>query len=181
MSILNQEAPPPEVKAQNHLRFEPIPKSDTYVGTLVGTNYLPEVQFPRTDDDGVKTIEIAPGIEFFFGVEIDGKAYFTRSWPKKYSIHKKASYYQWFEAITGRAPEVKDRPVTAVGGHALIEIAVTDKVGSKGTAYKAVNIKSVKPVPGILSPNKIPLDKLKPAFEAALAKSSEKKDGDVPF
>jgi hypothetical protein len=185
---INQEAPAPEVKSQqNFFRFEPVPKSDTYVATLVGTNYLAECQFNRTDDKtGAKSVETAAGIEFFFGLEVDGKIYFSKSWPKKYSIHEKAAYSQWVKALTGKAPTAKDRPVNAVGGHALVEIEVADKVSSKGTKYQAVNIKSVKPVPSVLAGAKVPLDRLKGPFEAALKASEQKAnskgaDSDGPF
>ena len=192
MTALNTDAPPVEVKANtSYFRFEPIPASDSYVATLVGFNYLPEASFNRTDaKTKTKTVEVAPGVEFFFGVRVDGKNYFAKSWPKYYSISERAGYYAWYKALTGTAPTIKQRPSDMLGKAALVGIEVAEKVSSKGTKYKAVNIKTVGPVPKILAGTEIPLASFKADFDSALAKSNEKdgkaggnagQDENVPF
>lgn len=181
-ATLNQDAPPaPVSNTQDFIRFEPFPATDSYVLTLVGYNYIASYPFEREDDNGRKFTKEAPAIEFFWGGMVDGKAYFTKSWPTAYSIHEKANYGKTYTAITGKVPDAKQRPNDMLGGHALVQLRLEQKKSKKGKEYTAVKIVSVGAVPKILLPTATKLADLKPAFDAALAKSGDKADESTPF
>jgi len=189
MTALNQEAPPaPVSNSQDYVRFDPFPESDSYVGTCLAHNYIPEHVFDRTDKTtGRKFQETKPAIELFFGAEIEGKPYFVKTYAQQYSINEKSNYYAWYSALVGKAPDSKQRPSDMKGKHALLEIEVEDKVAKKsGKEYRRTKIASIAKVPKALAGTAVPLAKLEAAFTAALAKSSEKADakddsGNPPF
>jgi hypothetical protein len=187
MTALNQEAPPVEVKAQtNYFRFDPLPKSDTYLFTLVGFNYLESTPFNRTDEKTKqKTVEHGPGIEWFLGTMVKDKPYFIKTWPIYYSISDRANYTKWYKAFTGAAPTAKQRPSECLGKAVMVPVELVQKTSAKGTTYTAAKTGSPSPVPSMLEGSITPLSALKAAFEAALAKSSEKADkddtGNAPF
>lgn len=178
MTALNQEAPPaPVSNTQDILRFEPFPASDSYVLTLVGTNYIASHPFERTDDQGKDFIKEAPAIEFFWGTIVDGKAYFTKSWPQAYSLHEKANYAKIYKALTGKAPDASQRPKDMLGKAAMVEIKLEAKKSKKGKDYTAVKIGAITAVPKLLLGNVVSLDQLKAPFDAALKAAGEKSEG----
>ena len=185
---LNNEAPAaPMANMQDYVRLPAFPRSDSYVLTVVGTNYIASHPFNRKDDEGRESTVMAPAVELYFGGEVDGKPYFAKTWPQKYSWHEKSNLSKWYTAITGKSPDpVSARPKDLVGKPALVEIKVEKKKGAKsGKEYTATNVGTVAKVPSILAATATPLAKLEAPFAAALAASSEKRDGngggDVPF
>lgn len=182
MTSLNQEAPPVEVKdSTQFFRFDPLPKSDTYVFTLVGFNYLESAPFNRTDEKTKqKTVVNGPGIEWFLGTKVGNKSFFVKTWPIYYSINDRANYTKWYTAFTGVAPTPKQRPGDCMGQAVLVPIQLQDKVSTKGTKYVATKVGAPTAVPSILQATIVPLDALKADFEQALAKSQgENRGGNI--
>ena len=180
---LNNEAPPAPVSGgQDFLKFEPFPASDSYVLTLVGTNYIASHPFERTDDNGKDFIKEAPAIEFFWGGMADGKPYFTKSWPQAYSLHEKANYAKIYKALTGKIADASQRPKDMLGKAAMVEIKLENKKSKKGKDYVAVKIGAITAVPKLLLGSVVPLEQLEAPFKAALAKANEKTDeNNTPF
>ena len=179
MSQLNQSAPPVEVKATaNYFRFDPLPKSDTYVFTLVGYNYLESTPFNRTDEKTkAKTVVNGQGIEWFLGTMVDGKPYFVKTWPVFYSISDRANYSKWYKAMTGALPTPAQRPDDCLGKGVLVPVELVDKVSSKGTKYKATKVGAPSAVPSILAATVTKLKDLDKPFKEALAKSDQSATG----
>ena len=183
---LNNEAPPaPTATSKDFLSFPAFPASDSYVLTLVAFHYIASYLFERTDDSGKPFTKEAPAVEFFWGTEIDGKAYFVKSWPTAYSLHEKANYTKIYKAVTGNMPTAKQRPNDMLGKAALVEIKTEKKTSKKGKDYVATKIGSISSVPKVLANTAIPLDALKAKFDAALKASDQKADskegGNEPF
>lgn len=179
---LNQDAPPAEApKSGDIVKLDPFPKSDSYVLTLVATNYIAKHPFKREDDNGAEFIVEKPAIEFFFGAIVDGKPYFVKTWPQAYSLHEKANYAKYYEAMVGKAPEPGSKPSEMVGKFALGTIKVEDKVSQKKrTPYRVSVLKSLTAVPSILKDSGTPVDKLRPALDAILAGNDDKSE-EAPF
>ena len=186
MSTINQEAPAaeaPKAKA-DFIKLPAYPNSDSYVAVVVATNYLPQAVFDRTDAvTGVKSQVVAPGIEFFFGSLVNGKAVFAKSWPKLYSINDRATYHKYYKAATGKAPVAGSKPIDMVGKPVLLAIECQDKVSKKGTQYIVNKITSVGNVPSVLLPAVPKLEALLPAFNDAIngAASNDNEPADAPF
>lgn len=188
MSI-NQKAPPAEVKAQaNFFRFEPLPKSDTYIFTVVAYNYLDSAPFTRTDQATKKqTIINGPGVELFLGTVVNGKSYFVKTWPIFYSINERSNYTKWYKALTGTLPTVKQNPDDLLGKAIMLPVELTEKVSKKGTKYMATRTGNPSPVPSMLAATVTPLATLKGPFDAAVKASEQKGDageqdgGNDPF
>jgi hypothetical protein len=174
MTALNQSAPPAAAAAGGDIiRFDPFPKADTYVATVVGYNYIPDHAFERTDDDGKPYTKNAPAVEFFIGAVIDGKPYFTKTWPQQYSISDRANYSKWYNAATGAMPVAGSKVDDIIGKAVLAEILVEKKTSKKGKEYTATKVKSVAKVPSILAATAVPLDKLRADFDKALAAAGD--------
>jgi hypothetical protein len=185
MSTINQEAPAaeaPKSKA-DFIKLPAYPNSDSYVAVVVATNYLPQAVFDRTDEKtGAKTQVVAPGIEFFFGSLVNGKAVFAKSWPKLYSINDRATYHKYYKAAVGKAPVAGSKPIDMVGKPVLLAIECQDKVSKKGTQYIVNKIVSVGSVPSVLLPAVPKLDALLPAFTDAInGGSNDNEPADGPF
>jgi hypothetical protein len=172
---LNQSAPPAtQTATKDFVKLEVFPRSDTFVLTLCGFNYIPDHPFNRTDEKtGEKYIKVAAGIEFYYGALVDGKACFLKTWPQSYSLNEKANYAKWYAAAVGKAPVPGTNPSEMLGKHVLGEVEVEEKTGGRGTKYKVSVLKSVTKVPSILASTGTPLKDLSAAFEAALAKKEE--------
>lgn len=181
MTTLNQEAPPAAAPktGNDFIKFDPFPKSDSYVLTVTSFNYIPDHPFERTDDQGKDFTVIKPAVELFLGAVIDGKALFVKSWPQAYSLHEKANYAKYYQAATGAAPVPGSNVSDMVGKALLVEVEVENKVSKKGTKYTVNKIKSVTKVPSVLAATATPVDKLKPALEAILAGKED--EGNAPF
>lgn len=179
MSQLNQSAPPVEVKATaNYFRFDPLPKSDTYVFTIVGYNYNPQASFIRKDKaTGQRSTELKPGIEWFLGTMVDGKAYFVKTWPVFYNIDPKSNYSLWYKVATGAFPKPDQKPDNCLGKGALVPVELTEKVSSRGTKYMATKVGAPSAVPSILAATVTKLKDLEKPFKEALAKSDQSATG----
>ena len=183
---LNQSAPAAEAPkaGTDYVKLEPFPKSDTVVLTVVAYNYIEKCEFERTDDKGVKSTEIRPGLEFYFGTLVGNKPYFVKPWPIAYSLHEKANYAKWYEAATGNVVKPGTKPDDMIGKFVLGNIKVESKVGQKGTAYKISKIATITPVPSILASTGTPLEVLRRELDKALAAQAggaAAKDEGVPF
>lgn len=182
MSTLNQSAPPATAPAsKDFIKFEVFPKSDSYVLTVVGYNYIESHPFKRKDEKtGEEYTKNGPGIEFFWGALINGVAYFCKTWPQSYSLNEKSNYYKWYEAAIGSAPTPGSKVDNMLGKHVLGVVKVEDKKSAKGTAYQVSSLKSISPVPSILASAGTPLNDLLPAFNKAL-EAKQEKDELPPF
>jgi hypothetical protein len=178
-TTLNAAPPAAAPKGGDFIKLPPFKKTDSYVATILGYNYIASHPFDRTDPVTKKDyVQEAPAIELFIGAIPDGEVALLKTWPQMYSINEKSNYAKWFAAATGVAPVAGSKPDELIGKAVLVEIEVSDKVGGKGTKYIANKVKSVSKVPSILAATITPLAKLQPALDAALA---GEKDGDVPF
>jgi len=172
---LNQDAPPPPAQAEDIIKFDPFPKSDSYVLTVTAFNYIPEYEFEREDEKTKeKYIKKAPAIELFLGTMIDGKTYFAKTWPQQYSLSDRANYYKQYSAACGKAPDKSSNVKDTLGKFVLCEIAVENKTSKKGKAYTVSKVKTVGKVPSILAATGTDIKALRPALDAILA--GEKKD-----
>ena len=173
------EAPSAQAPAQQRdfgPRFDPMPKSETYIFTVVAYDFLPK--FEQKDPTTGET-KIFDALQFYFGTIVDGKAYFLKPWPSKYSIHEKAGYTKLYRAIKGSAPLPGSNPKELLGGGITIEVNNEAKVSKKGTPYTASRAKSYAAVHPKLKGEIVSLNALEPAFKAALEAS--KKTEDAPF
>jgi len=183
MTQLNTDAPPPAVSEnKDFVRFAAFPASDSYVATVVATNYLPQHEFHGTDDEGKEYTKIAAAFELYFGAMIEGKPYFVKTWPQLYKVGEKTNFSKWVTAITGQdlSAQLKAAPKlnSLLGKAALIDVRVENKTSRKGTSYVATSIKSIGKVPSVLASTVVPLDAFKKDFDAA---TSNQKTGEVPF
>jgi len=83
---------------------------------------------------------------------------------------------EFYKAATGKLPVAGAKSADLIGKGVVANVTNENKVSKKGTAYVRTTIKDIAAVHPKLVKEIVPLDKLKPAFEAALAKSSEKAD-----
>jgi hypothetical protein len=178
-TTLNAAPPAAAPKGGDFIKLPPFKKTDSYVATILGYNYIASYPFKRKDKKtGAEVIKHEPAVEIFIGALVDGEVALLKTWPQQYSIHEKSNYTNWFESSTGKTPVDGSLPDEMIGKAVLVEIDVKNRVGKAGTPYldnRAVNISKV---PTILASTITPIDKLKPALDAALA---GEKDGDVPF
>lgn len=175
-------APPAEAPkgGVDYIRLPSFPKSDTYVTTVVGYNYIPAHPFKRKDETtGAEFIKEAPAIELFIGAEVDGKASLAKTWPQVYSLNERANYQKWYTAAVGKEAAAGSKPDDMVGKALLVEIEVEEKTSKKGTKYTVNRIGAVTKVPSILTATATPVAKLQPALAAALA--GDKEGGGGPF
>jgi hypothetical protein len=187
-TTLNAAPPAAAPKGGDFIKLPPFKKTDSYVATIVGGFHKDAHPFKKIDEKtGKEYTKIAPSIELYLGAIVDGEVALVTTWPKEYNIHEKANYCKWFTAATGSAPTTDSKPAELMGKALMVEIDVREKVSAKGTRYLANKIKSVSKVPSILASTITPLDKLQPAFDAAVAgrgnaaDATDAKDGDVPF
>ena len=177
MSILNQEAPPaPKPKeTTDYIRFEPLPEAGPTIMTIVAFNFLPNYEFEK--DDGTRYN--ADAIEFFFGTEVGGKAYFVKTWPKTYSINEKAFYHKLYKAALGKAPVAGSKPAEIIGQGVSLTIELENKKSKKGKEYTACKIKGdAMAVHPKLKGEVVPLATLRPALDKALSAAPEEQKGD---
>ncbi len=180
MSTLNQEAPAATAnKSEDYVRLEPFPKSDSHVLTICAFHYDPSVEFKRKDDDGNETTEVRPGIDFYFGAMVGGKAYFVKPWPVPYSLHEKANYAKWYEAACGKAPAPGSNVKDMLGKHVLGAVKIEHKTSRKGKAYTVTKLASVNPVPSMFEGKGTDIKDLLPALQDAL--NNQGKEEKAPF
>lgn len=180
-SVLNQSAPPAEApQSKDFVKLEVFPKSDSYVLTVAGFNFIASHPFKRRDDKtGEEYTKNGPALELYFGTILTDdkgsrRAYFVKTWPQAYSLNEKANYYKWYEAATGKAPVAGTKPDDMLGKAILGDVRVEDKKSLKGTAYRVSSLKSIGKVPSILAATIVPLKDLQGPFNEALA--AEQKD-----
>ena len=185
MSILNQEdtsiAAP---KAQKeYVRLENFPSDGQQILTFIGWNIINDYVNPFADDPNPTPYQ---AVELYLGTETEAGPRFVKTNPMRVSIHEKSSFHHVYKAATGLAPKGGARVGDLLGKGVVANVTNENKVSKKGTAYVRTTIKDIAAVHPKLVKEIVPLDKLKPAFEAALAKSSEKADakddsGNAPF
>lgn len=182
-NTLNQSAPPATASksGEDFIRLEPFPKSGSHVLTVTAYNYNPACEFKRTDDKGAESIEVRPGLEFYFGTVIGGKPYFVKPWPVPYSLHEKANYAKWYEAATGKVAAPGTKADDMIGKHVLGAVKVENKTSKKGTAYSVTKLMTVSPVPDILAATGTDIKVLLPALQAALDNQGKKEDNAPPY
>lgn len=187
MSTATQEQAAPPITApkggKDFVRFEPFPKNDSYILTILKYEYTASHPFERKDDKtGVVTVKNGPALELVFGAMVGNKAYFLKTWPAAYSMDKKAKFTAIYDAAIGRVPVPGDKADDLIGKQILGTVKVENKVSPKGTAYTVSKLASVSPVPSILAGTGADIKTLLPAFQAALAASGDqKKDSGNPY
>jgi hypothetical protein len=172
------EAPPAASTAQKDFgpRFDPLPGNDTYIFTVVAFDFIKNYE---QRDMTTGEMKVFDALQFFYGTKIDGKAYFLKPWPTKYSIHEKANYTKLFKAAVGNPPPAGSNPKEMLGKGVTIEVENEEKVSKKGTKYTISKAKNVTAVHAKLKGEIVPLAELLPAFEAALASKDDKNE--APF
>lgn len=175
-------APPVEAKQSGgFIKLPPFKRSDTYVLTIIASNFIPNHPFDRKDEKtGQEYVKEAPAVELYLGARVDGELCLAKTWPQMYSLSDRANFRKWYEAATGKTVKTGDKVNVAdlVGKALLGEVKVADKTSAKGTTYTANNVKIVGKVPSVLAGSITPLAELAPVLEKALAEA-EKKDGDT--
>ena len=173
------EAPSAQAPAQQRdfgPRFDPVPSKGMHIFTVVAFDYIEKYPFK---DQKTGVVKPDKALEFTFGSIIDGKTYFVRPFPFRYSIHEKSAYTGLYAAIKGSAPLDGSNPKELLGGGFTMDCEIVSKVSKKGTPYsftKPVNYTAVHPK---LKGEIVSLNALEPAFKAALEAS--KKTEDAPF
>ena len=172
---------PPVVEEQeyNSIFFDAMPESDSYVMTLMGVDSKGVIDF-----DYKGTVSRAQAVEFHWGTLVEGKAYFFKTWPKKWITAPKSHTALAFQALTGELPTTLDADFV-VGKAALINIENVAKTSAKGTHYTASKqIGSPNKVPSSMRSLVIPREDLMVAWEAAMEpkEQQQEEDGnDAPF
>lgn len=175
--MINEQAPAAKAPKQNgdFVRLEGIPESagDTLIMTAVAFNYIPEhTEFNKEK----KEEQVFPAIEWFFGTQVNGKTYFVKTWPMRYSIHEKAKYTKYFKALTGKIPAPGSTFKDAIGGGVTATINSVQKQRKDGSSYLSTKIVDVAPVHPKLRGEIIPVATLRPLLDKALEQKP-----DVPF
>lgn len=161
-------------KAQKeYIRFDPFPSDGQQILTIVAFNTIPDYVNPFADEPNPAPY---PAVEFIYGTETEAGPRFVKANPIKRSIHEKATFTAIYKAATGKLPVAGAKSADLIGKGVVANVTNENKVSKKGTAYVRTTIKDIAAVHPKLVKEIVPLDKLKPAFEAALAKSSEKAD-----
>lgn len=172
MSTLNQEdqaisAPKP---AKDYIKFEPFPTDGQQILTIVGFNRINDYINPFSDEPDPKPYA---AVEYVYGAETDAGTRFVKANPIKISIHEKATFTRIYKAATGKAPVEGAKLGDLVGKGVSATITNEDKVSKKGTKYVRTKITDISPVHPKLVKEIVPLAMLKPALDAALARSGE--------
>jgi hypothetical protein len=168
-------------KSKDYLRFEQFPSDGQQILTIVGFNTIPEYINPFSDEPDPKPY---PAVELIYGTITEAGPRFVKGNPIKRSIHEKATFTHIYKAATGALPKDGAKVSDLLGKGVTATITNEAKVSKKGAAYTRTTIKDIAAVFPKLKGEIVPLDKLKPAFEAALKASSEKadsKDESAPF
>lgn len=184
MSTLNQEdhaisAPKP---AKDYIKFEPFPSDGQQILTIVAFNRINEYINPFSDEPDPKPY---PAVEYVYGTETDAGPRFVKANPIKISIHEKATFTKIYKAATGKTPVEGAKLGDLIGKGVSANVTNEDKVSKKGTKYVRTKIADIAAVHPKLAKEIVPLAKLKPALDAALAKSGEEAEstpeGNEPF
>ena len=167
-----QDAPPAEApkSANSFVHLDPLPESGPQVMTLVATNFIPDY---KDVDRNTGETRIYAALELYWGLRFDGKSYFIKTWPMRYSINERANWAKVVKAMTGSLPETGSSPKDVLGKGAMLTIENAEKVSKKGTKYSVSQINGYSPVPKVLVASIAPLDQLLPDLEAALAATQE--------
>lgn len=175
-------APPAEQPktGSDFIQLPPFPDSDTYVGCLVAANYIPDYE---TQDRTTGEKKVFDAVELYYGaIASDGKPYFVRTWPMRYSVSEKAKYATYIKAATGEFPEAKSQPSDFFGKPVLLTIKTEEKKSRKGKLYTASTIDGIAPVPKSLKANAPDGKALQAALEAAIKDiEARQNDTSAPF
>lgn len=181
-ATLNQEdqaisAPKP---AKDYIKFDPFPSDGQQILTIVGFNKINDYINPFSDEPDPKPY---PAVELIYGTETEVGPRFVKGNPVKISIHEKATFTRIYKAATGKIPVDGAKIGDLLGKGVTANITNENKVSKKGTAYVRTSIKDIAAVHPKLAKEIIPLATLKPALEAALAKTGDKAEthDDNPF
>jgi len=142
----------------------------------VGFNTIPDYVNPFSDEPNPAPY---PAVELIYGTLVDGVAAFVKANPIKRSIHEKSSFYAIYRSATGKAPVAGARVADILGKGVMATITNEAKISKvKKTPYTKTSIKDIAAVFPKLRSEIVPIEQLKPALEAALAKTGQKQDGD---
>ena len=99
----NIQAPPvvEEKQFEGTAFFDALPESDTVVATLMGVVYLGVQPF-----DFQGTVTKAEAVEYHWGVMVDDKPFFIKTWPKKWITSERSHTAKVYKALTGELPHV---------------------------------------------------------------------------
>jgi hypothetical protein len=183
---LNQAPPVPEPKENKVFRFDPLPESGVNIFTLLDCNFIRDYE---NRDYETKEVKIYDAIELFFGTVIDGKQYFLKPWPTKYSIHPKSTYFKIVKAMTQEEPQQGSTPADFFGQNLLITTENVNKKSKAGKSYVATKIVDYNTAPDQMKKLATPAADFEEEFRAALTKADQFTDGapqaesadDVPF
>jgi hypothetical protein len=176
MSTLNQEdkaisAP----KAQkDYVKFEPFPSDGPQILTICGWNTIPDYINPFSDEPDPKPYA---AVELIYGTQTEVGPRFAKGNPVKISIHEKSTFFRIYKAATGKTPVDGAKIGDTLGKGVSANVTNENKVSNKGTAYVRTSIKDIASVHPKLAKEIVALATLKPALDAALAKSGEKAEG----
>ena len=161
-------------------RFDHLPKSDAYICTVTAFEFIKN--FEQRDPTTGET-KIFDALQFYLGTLVDGKAFFIKPWPMKYSIHEKAGYTKFYKAATGNPPVAGSNPKELLGKGVTVDVTNAEKVSKKGTKYTASQAKGYSSVHAKLKSEIAPLPVLVAALDKAFAdaKNKDAGDKDVPY
>jgi hypothetical protein len=176
MSVLNQTdtsiAAPKAPK--DYIRLDPFPSDGPQILTITGWNVIPDYINPFSDEPDPKPYQ---AVELIYGTNTEVGPRFVKGNPVKVSIHEKSSFSRIYKAALGKMPADGAKIGDLLGKGVSANVTNENKVSKKGTAYVRTSIKDIASVHPKLAKEIIPLAALKPALEAALAKSGEKAEG----